>query len=135
MEKSLVLIKPDGVEKRLIGKIIKMYEEDGLTISELKMLKVSKELGMKHYEEHKGKEFFNKLINYITRGPVCAMILEGENAINRVRKINGATNPEVAEKGTIRYLYADNMTENCVHASDSNESAERECELWFNEYK
>ncbi|AQM58850.1 nucleoside-diphosphate kinase [Clostridium baratii] len=135
MEKSLVLIKPDGVEKRLIGKIIKMYEEDGLTISELKMLKVSKELGMKHYEEHKGKEFFSKLINYITRGPVCAMILEGENAINRVRKINGATNPKVAEKGTIRYLYADNMTENCVHASDSNESAIRECELWFNEYK
>lgn len=135
MEKSLVLIKPDGVEKRLIGKIIKMYEEDGLTISELKMLKVSKELGMKHYEEHKGKEFFDKLINYITRGPVCAMILEGDNAINRVRKINGATNPEVAEKGTIRYLYADNMTENCVHASDSNESAIRECNLWFNEYK
>lgn len=135
MERSLVLIKPDGVEKRLIGKIIKMYEEDGLTISELKMLKVPKELGMKHYEEHKGKEFFNKLINYITRGPVCAMILEGDNAINRVRKINGATNPEVAEKGTIRYLYADNMTENCVHASDSNESAIRECNLWFNEYK
>lgn len=135
MEKSLVLIKPDGVEKRLIGKIIKMYEEDGLKISELKMLKVPKELGMKHYEEHKGKEFFNKLINYITRGPVCAMILEGDNAINRVRKINGATNPEVAEKGTIRYLYADNMTENCVHASDSNESAIRECNLWFNEYK
>ncbi len=135
MERSLVLIKPDGVEKRLIGKIIKMYEEDGLTISELKMLKVPKELGMKHYEEHKGKEFFNKLINYITRGPVCAMILEGDNAINRVRKINGATNPEVAEKGTIRYLYADNMTENCVHASDSNESAIRECNLWFKEYK
>ncbi|CUP62391.1 nucleoside-diphosphate kinase [Clostridium baratii] len=135
MERSLVLIKPDGVEKRLIGKIIKMYEEEGLTISELKMLKVPKELGMKHYEEHKGKEFFNKLINYITRGPVCAMILEGDNAINRVRKINGATNPEVAEKGTIRYLYADNMTENCVHASDSNESAIRECNLWFNEYK
>ncbi|MEG1482632.1 nucleoside-diphosphate kinase [Clostridium sp.] len=133
MEKSLVLIKPDGVEQHVIGKILEKYEEDGLRIANLKMICVSKELGMKHYEEHKDKEFFNELISYITRGPICAMVLEGDDAIKRVRRINGATNPQKAEEGTIRYLYGKNITENCVHASDSPESAIRECDLWFHE--
>ncbi len=131
MEKSLVLIKPDGVEQNVIGKVLSMYEENGLKISSLKMLKVDKEFAMKHYSEHIGKPFFNELINYITRGPICALVLEGDDAINKIRKINGATNPEKAEKGTIRALYGTNLTENCVHASDSKESAAREISLWF----
>ncbi|MBP1889563.1 nucleoside-diphosphate kinase [Clostridium moniliforme] len=131
MEKSLVLIKPDGVEQNVIGKILSMYEDNGLKIVSLKMLTVDKEFAMKHYSEHIGKPFFNELINYITRGPLCALVLEGDDAINKIRKINGATNPEKAEKGTIRALYGTNLTENCVHASDSKESAAREISLWF----
>ena len=131
MEKSLVLIKPDGVEQNVIGKILSMYEDNVLKISSLKMLTVDKEFAMKHYSEHIGKPFFNELINYITRGPLCALVLEGDDAINKIRKINGATNPEKAEKGTIRALYGTNLTENCVHASDSKESAAREISLWF----
>lgn len=131
MEKSLVLIKPDGVEQNVIGKILSMYEDNGLKILSLKMLTVDKEFAMKHYSEHIGKPFFNELINYITRGPLCALVLEGDDAINKIRKINGATNPEKAEKGTIRALYGTNLTENCVHASDSKESAAREISLWF----
>lgn len=131
MEKSLVLIKPDGVEQNVIGKILSMYEDDGLKIIALKMMTIDREFAMKHYSEHIGKPFFEKLINYITRGPLCALILEGDDAINKIRKINGATNPEKAEKGTIRALYGKNLTENCVHASDSKESAKREINLWF----
>ena len=131
MEKSLVLIKPDGVEQNVIGKILSMYEDDGLKIIALKMLTIDREFAMKHYSEHIGKPFFEKLINYITRGSLCALILEGDNAINKIRKINGATNPEKAEQGTIRALYGKNLTENCVHASDSKESAKREISLWF----
>ncbi|MGG7096219.1 nucleoside-diphosphate kinase [Clostridium sardiniense] len=131
MEKSLVLIKPDGVEKNIIGKIISMYEEANLKVIELRMMTVNKEFAMKHYKEHIGKSFFEELINYITRGPLCALILEGDNAIDKIRKINGATNPKKADKGTIRALYGKNSTENCVHASDSVESANREVELWF----
>ena len=131
MEKSLVLIKPDGVEQNVIGKILSMYEDNGLKIVSLKMLTVDKEFAMKHYSEHIGKPFFNELINYITRGPLCALVLEGDDAINKIRKINGATNPEKAEQGTIRALYGTNLTENCVHASDSKESAAREISLWF----
>lgn len=131
MEKSLVLIKPDGVEQNIIGKIISMYEEAGLKVVGLKMMTINKEFAMKHYKEHIGKPFFDELINYITRGPLCALILEGDNAVNKIRRINGATNPSKAEKGTIRALYGKNLTENCVHASDSVENAKSEIELWF----
>ena len=131
MEKSLVLIKPDGVEKNIIGKIISMYEEANLKVIELRMTTINKEFAMKHYKEHIGKSFFEELIDYITRGPLCALILEGDNAIDKIRKINGATNPKKADRGTIRALYGKNSTENCVHASDSVESANREVELWF----
>lgn len=131
MEKSLVLIKPDGMEKNIIGKIISMYEEANLKVIELRMMTINKEFAMKHYKEHRGKSFFEELINFITRGPLCALILEGDNAIDKIRKINGATNPKKADKGTIRALYGKDSTENCVHASDSVESANREVELWF----
>ena len=131
MEKSLVLIKPDAVEKNIIGKIINMYEVNDLKVVNFKMQKIDKELAIKHYEEHIGKVFFESLINFITRGPLCALILEGTNAIEKIRKINGSTNLEIAEEGTIRKLYASNNTENCVHASDSLENAKKEINLWF----
>lgn len=132
-EDSLVLIKPDAVERDLIGKIINVYEEAGLKVKALKMLKVSEELAKIHYEEHKEKPFFGELISYITRSPICAMILEGDNAIELVRKVNGATDPEKANNGTIRKLYAVSKSENAVHASDCSESAKREMQLWFPE--
>ena len=131
MEKSLVLIKPDAVEKNIIGKIINMYEVNDLKVVNFKMQKIDKELAIKHYEEHIGKVFFESLINFITRGPLCALILEGTNAIEKIREINGSTNLEIAEEGTIRKLYASNNTENCVHASDSLENAKKEINLWF----
>lgn len=131
MEKSLVLIKPDAVEKNLIGKIINKYEENGLKVVALKMETISKGFACRHYEEHIGKSFFEPLIIFITKGPLCALILEGKNAIEKIREINGSTNPEEAKEGTIRKLYATNNRENCVHASDSIESAKREIKLWF----
>jgi nucleoside-diphosphate kinase len=128
----LVLIKPDGVEQNIIGKVINFYEEAGLKIVDLKMERASEEVAAKHYEQHKEKKFYCELIKYITRSPLCVLVIEGEGAIEKVRKINGSTNPIKAEKGTIRNLYAKSVTENCVHASDSTESAEREISIWFN---
>lgn len=129
MEKSLVLIKPDAVERNHIGDIISIYEKAGLKVTALKLEKVSEEKAKKHYEEHVGKHFFEELIEYITRSPVVAMILEGNNAIETVRELNGRTkNPA---EGTIRKKYGISETENSVHASDSVESAKREIELWF----
>lgn len=131
MEKTLVLIKPDAVEKNIIGKIISAYEDQDLKVIAMKMEKVHKEVAAKHYKEHEGKSFYNSLIDFITRSPLCAMILEGEDCIAKVRNINGATNPKDQVDGTIRKLYANGITENCVHASDSVESAEREIKIWF----
>lgn len=130
-EKSLVLIKPDAVKKNLIGKIITCYEENGLKVIGLKMEHISEKLANKHYAEHKGKEFYKPLIEFITSGPLCAMILEGDGAIEKIRSINGATDPAKAAEGTIRRMFADSNRENVVHASDSKESAEREIKLWF----
>ncbi len=131
MERSLVLIKPDGVEKKVIGKIISLYEENGLNISNLKLMKADRSIAEEHYSEHKDKPFFENLVNFITRSPLCAMILEGEEAIKRVRELNGSTNSLEAKEGTIRNLYGNSIRENCVHSSDSNESAEREINIWF----
>lgn len=132
-EKTLVLIKPDGVERNLIGHILVEYERNGLQISEMKFIHASTELAEKHYAEHKGKPFFNHLVSYLTRSPLVALILEGEDAINRVRALNGATDPENSQDNTIRALYGRSMSENTVHASDSKESSERECSIWFGE--
>ena len=131
MEKTLVLIKPDAVERNLIGKIISLYEDKGLKVTALKMLKADREILMKHYNEHVGRPYFDNLMSYITRSPLVAMILEGENAIALVRQINGKTNPLEADEGTIRKLYGESKTYNTVHASDSSESATREIEIWF----
>lgn len=133
IERSLVLIKPDGVERNLIGKILEVYEGEGLKIKNIKMEQITKEFAIKHYEEHKEKKFFRELINYITRSELVALILEGENAIKKIRRINGATNPENAEFATIRKRFALSKEENTVHASDSLENAKKEIKLWFNE--
>lgn len=133
MERTLVLIKPDAVERRLIGEIISIYEKKGFHISALKIIKPSKEIAEKHYAEHTGKPFFDNLVNFITSGEVCAMILKANNAIAMIRKMNGATDPANAEAGTIRGQFAISMSENTVHASESMESAEREIKIWFPE--
>lgn len=133
MERTLVLIKPDAMERKLMGEIISIYENRGLHISALKIIKPTEEIGKNHYMEHKDKPFFNNLISYITRGEVCALIIEGDNAINVVRKINGATNPVEAEMGSIRGKFGVSKSENTVHSSDSVESAKREIKIWFPE--
>lgn len=135
VEKSVVLIKPDGVERNIIGNIISCYEANGLKVVELKLMQATREIAEKHYSQHKGKDFYEELITFITRSPLCAIILKGEDAVARIRKINGATSPTDAEEGTIRHRYARSKTENCVHASDTAESAKEEIELWFPELK
>ena len=133
MERTLVLIKPDAVERRLVGKIISIYEEKGLYISAIKIIKPSLEMAKEHYAEHKDMPYFKALTEYITRGNVCALILEGDNAIQVVRKINGATDPLNADVGTIRGRFATSKSENIVHSSDSPENAAREILIWFPE--
>lgn len=130
-EETLVLIKPDAVERNLIGKILMEYERNGLKIIQMKILMPSKEIAETHYAEHKGKAFFKDLLEYITSGPVVALILKGEDAVNRVRILNGATNPRKAADNTIRALYALTLEKNSVHASDSLNSAKKEISVWF----
>lgn len=133
MERTLVILKPDAIERRLMGELISTFEKRGFHIAAIKILKPSAEIAAKHYHEHKGKPFYEKLINYITRGEICVLILEGDNAISAVRRINGATDPLEAEAGSIRGRYALSKTENTVHSSDSPESAEYEIKVWFPE--
>ncbi|MFO7888304.1 MAG: nucleoside-diphosphate kinase [Eubacteriales bacterium] len=131
MEKTLVLIKPDAVHMRVVGNIISKYENEMLNILHIKILIPDKELLEKHYEEHRNKDFFPELIEFMSGGRVVAMVLEGKNVISKVRKINGDTNPNKAKENTIRNLYGTDLTFNAVHGSDNPESAEREIKLWF----
>ncbi|SES81893.1 nucleoside diphosphate kinase [Anaerobranca gottschalkii DSM 13577] len=131
LERSFVMIKPDGVKRGLIGEIINRFERKGYIIKDLKMMTIPETLAEKHYQEHQQKPFFNELIQYITSGPVVAMILEGENCISGVRTIVGSTDPTKAAPGTIRADYATNIRYNVIHASDSPESAQREIDLFF----
>lgn len=131
MEQTLVLIKPDAVERNLIGKILSEYERNGLKIVEMQLLTASKTIAAAHYAEHEGKPFYDELIDYITGGPLVAFVLEGENAIQRVRALNGATDPKDAADNTIRALYGIDLSNNTVHASDSAESAKKEISIWF----
>lgn len=133
MERTFVMIKPDGVKRGLVGAILQRYEQKGLKLVAAKLVTVSKELAEEHYREHSSKPFFKELIEYITSGPVFAMVLEGENAIQLVRLLNGATKVEEALPGTIRGDFATSTTHNLVHGSDSPESARREISLWFPE--
>ena len=130
-ERTFVAIKPDGVKRGLIGKVIQRFEDKGFKIVAMKLLQVTPELAAKHYEEHQGKPFYNRLIYYITSAPVVAMVIEGYNAVESVRHIVGATSPMNADVGTIRADFAQIMEYNVVHASDSLASAEREIGIYF----
>jgi nucleoside-diphosphate kinase len=131
MEKTLVLVKPDGVRRGLIGEVIKRIESNDLSITAMKMMTVTKELANEHYAEHVEKPFFDDLITFISSGPIVAMAVEGENAVSVMRKLMGATNPKDADPGTIRGDYGLEITENIVHGSDSTDSATRELALYF----
>ncbi len=130
-ERTFVAIKPDGVKRGLIGKILERFEDKGFKIVGMKLLQVTPELAAKHYEEHHGKPFYNRLIHYITSGPIVAMVVEGYEAIESVRHIVGATDPMKADVGTIRADFAQVMEYNIIHASDSPASAQREISLYF----
>lgn len=133
MERTFLMVKPDGVVRGLIGEVISRIERKGLKIVALKMIWVSKELAEEHYKEHKGKNFYDGLIRYITSSPSVAMVIEGKDAISVVRAMIGKTNPKEAALGTIRGDLAMEIGRNVVHAADSEESAKREISLYFNE--
>ena len=132
-ERTLVLIKPDGVQRGLIGKIIDRYEQRGLRIVGMKLMHAGRELAEAHYDVHRERPFFGGLIEFITSGPLVAMAVEGPNAIAVVRETNGATRPSEAKPGSIRGMYALDTGHNLVHGSDGAETAERELGLWFDE--
>lgn len=131
MEQTVVLIKPDAVAKKLIGRIITHYEEHGLQIVDAYISYPTRELLDQHYAEHLDKSFYANLMEFMQSGPVMALLLDGENAIEVVRDIHGATNPANARPCTIRYLFGTNATKNAVHGSATREEAEREIALWF----
>jgi nucleoside-diphosphate kinase len=131
VERTLVLIKPDAVQRGLVGRILDRFEQRGLSIRAAKLLTVDRELAQRHYDEHAEKPFFGELVEFITSAPTMALVLEGEGAIAVVRSTMGATNPATAAPGTIRGDFALSMPDNLVHGSDSPESAEREVALWF----
>lgn len=133
METTLVLIKPDGVRRRLCGEIIRRFEAKGLTIRAMKLMKMSGELADKHYAEHVSKGFYPELKGFMTGGPLVALAVAGPDAVNLVRKMMGATKPADSAPGTIRGDFATVVTENLVHGSDSPESAARELALWFSD--
>ena len=131
VERSLILIKPDAVERKLAGDILSRIERRGLTLRAGKLIHVDRELAEKHYAEHAQKPFFGELVDFITSAPTLALVVEGEGAIATLRTTIGATNPADAEPGSIRGDLAVAMPDNLVHGSDSPESAEREIALWF----
>jgi nucleoside-diphosphate kinase len=133
LEETLVLVKGDGVRRRLVGEIIRRIENTGLDIHAMQLMDVSRELAEEHYAEHREKLFFEELVEFITSTPVVAMRVGGEGAISIVRKLMGATNPANAAPGTIRGDLALSMPDNLVHGSDSPESAQRELKLFFGE--
>jgi nucleoside-diphosphate kinase len=131
VERTLILIKPDAVQRRLAGEILARIERRGFLVRAGKLLHVSRDLGEQHYAEHREKPFFGELVEFITSAPTWALVVEGEGAIATMRKTIGATNPANAEPGTLRGDFATAMPDNLVHGSDSPESAEREIGLWF----
>ncbi len=131
LERTYVMVKPDGVQRNLVGEITSRLEKKGLKIVGLKMLQITRELAERHYEEHRGKSFFEPLVAYITSSPVVAMALEGKDAVGMVREMMGATNPLAAALGTIRGDFGIDIGRNIVHSSDSLESAARELGLFF----
>ena len=131
MERTYCMVKPDGVQKGLIGEIIKRIEKKGYKIIGLKMLRLSKSMAEEHYKEHVEKPFFPGLLKYITSGPVVAMVVEGKNAVKGMRTLMGSTNPMEAAPGTIRGDFGIDMGRNVIHGADSVESASREIAIYF----
>jgi nucleoside-diphosphate kinase len=133
MEKTFLMIKPDGVQRNLIGPIVSRLENKGFKIVGAKLMQVSEDLAKTHYQEHEERPFFGELVDFITSGPVFAMVLEGENVISTARLVVGSTNPQEAAPGTIRGDFGLTVGKNIIHGSDSPESAEREINLFFDE--
>ena len=133
MERTFIMIKPDGVQRNLVGEIIKRFENKGFTLVGLKMVSVSQELAEKHYDVHKERPFFGSLVEFIISSPVVAMVWEGEGVVASARKIIGATNPLTSEPGTIRGDFGINVGRNLIHGSDAIETANQEISLWFKE--
>jgi len=133
MERTFVMVKPDGVRRKLIGEVISRIEVRDFRIVAMKMLTAPRDLAERHYAVHNGKEFFEPLVEFITSGPVVAMVIEGENCVGLMRKMMGATKPEDASPGTIRGDFSISVRENIVHGSDSTETAAYEIWLWFPE--
>ncbi len=131
MERTFVMVKPDGVERRLVGEIIRRFENRGLRLVGLKLLQPDRALAEKHYAVHREKPFFQELVDFITGGPVVAMVLEGNQAILLVRNMMGALKPENAQPGTIRGDFTTDIQTNLVHGSDAPETAQSEIALWF----
>ena len=130
-ERTFVLVKPDGVQRGLVGEILRRFENRGLQLVALKMVQLSREVAEEYYAEHKDKAFFSGLVDYVTSGPAVAMLWDGENAVAVVRKTIGATDPAKAEPGTIRADFGLNIGRNVIHGSDSPESAKHETGLFF----
>lgn len=133
MERTFVMVKPDGVRRGLSGEVIRRYEARGLKVVAMRLEQLTEEIAKTHYAEHSERPFFGALVAHVTSSPVVLMVLEGENAIAAARKTNGATNPIEAEPGTIRGDYALEITENIVHGSDAPETAKREIGVFFPE--
>ena len=131
LERTLILIKPDAVRRSLAGEILARIERRGFDVRGAKLVTATRDLGERHYAEHKEKPFFGDLVDFITSGPTWALVVEGEGAIATLRRTIGATNPADADAGTIRGDLASSMPDNLVHGSDSPDSAEREIALWF----
>ncbi|HEX6208310.1 MAG TPA: nucleoside-diphosphate kinase [Actinomycetota bacterium] len=130
-QETLVIAKPDAVRRRLVGEILRRFEERGLRITGLRMMRIDQDLADRHYEEHRDKPFFGELVEFITSGPVVVARIEGEDAVAAVRELMGPTDPKDAPPGTIRGDYGEVITENLVHGSDSPENAKRELDLFF----
>ena len=133
MEKTFLMVKPDGVQRNLIGEIVQRFEKKGFKLAGAKLMQVPNELAEQHYGEHKEKPFFGELVEFITSGPVFAMVWEGEDVIATARNMMGKTNPSEAAPSTIRGDYGITVGKNIIHGSDSPESAEREINLFFDE--
>jgi nucleoside-diphosphate kinase len=131
LERTFIMIKPDGVRRKLVGEIVSRIERRNLDIVEMKMLMPPRKLAEAHYAIHKGKDFYDSLVEFITSGPVVAMIVEGESAVRVIRNMIGALDPEQAASGTIRGDFTASMCSNLIHGSDSTETAATEIELWF----
>lgn len=133
MEKTFLMVKPDGVQRNLVGEIVNRFESKGFTLVGAKLMQITQELAEQHYGEHKERPFFGELVDFITSGPVFAMVWEGENVISTARLMMGATNPKESAPGTIRGDFAVTVGKNIIHGSDSSDSAAREIGLFFKE--